>query len=282
MERGLVAARAAPYEGPSQAMKRTHLFEWEDFPWFPASMRDAGTSFLELAVRLSGHAKLLAPKVAEVVRATGASRIVDLCAGGGGPLPIVMRELQAEGLDVRAVLTDLYPNLPAFERVVAQGDGRISHHPDPVDATNVPAELDGLRVMFNAFHHFQPEAARAVIADAVRKEQPIAIFEVVSREALSFVGMLMAPVNFAVSVPFLRPFQWRWLPLTYALPVLPAFVLWDGVVSWLRIYSEPELRELVAGIEVPPGWTWDIGRIRLGKAPAHATYLVGRPASAAA
>jgi hypothetical protein len=54
------------------------------------------------------------------------------------------------------------------------------------------------------------------------------------------------------------------------------FVFWDGIVSWLRIYSVEELRELVAGIDAQD-WEWDIGTIKLGNAPAHATYLVGTP-----
>jgi hypothetical protein len=54
------------------------------------------------------------------------------------------------------------------------------------------------------------------------------------------------------------------------------FVLWDGIVSWLRIYSVEELRELVDGIDAPD-WVWDIGSIQLGKAPLHGTYLVGYP-----
>jgi hypothetical protein len=260
-------------------MRRVHLFEWEDFAWFPASWRDAGTSFLELAIRVSGHAALLAPKLEEVLRATGKRKLVDLCSGGGGPMPIFVSELRKKGLEVEATLTDKYPNVPAFERVSARGEGAIRYRGSSVDATSVPAELEGLRVMTNALHHFQPAAARAVLADAVRQGQPIAIFEVVSREPVSLIGMLLSPLNFTLSLPFLRPFRWSWPLFTFIVPVLPAFVLWDGLVSWLRIYSEPELRELADSIETPPGWQWDIGKIRLGKAPAHATYLVGRPAS---
>jgi hypothetical protein len=258
-------------------MRRLHLFEWEDFSWFPSAWRDAGTSFLELAVRVSGHARLLAPKVEEVLRATGHTRLVDLCAGGGGPLPIVVSELATRGLDARAVLTDLYPNLPAFTRVAAASQGRITFHPEPVDATRVPPELDGLRVIFNAFHHLRPDAARAVLGDAARSNQPIAVFEVVSREPLSLLALLLVPLNFIFSLPFLRPFRFSWLFWTFVIPVLPLFVLWDGVVSWLRIYSPPELQALTRDIEVPDGWTWETGKIRLGKAPVHATWLVGRP-----
>jgi hypothetical protein len=147
-----------------------------------------------------------------------------------------------------------------------------------VNAAEVPAELPGLRLVFNAFHHFDRPLALAVIRDAVRQGQPFASFEVVSREPASLIAMGFAPLNFALALPFLRPFRWAWVPLTWVVPVLPAFVLWDGVVSWLRIWSVPELRELVAEVDAP-GWTWDIGEIRLGSAPAHATFFVGYPPS---
>jgi hypothetical protein len=88
--------------------------------------------------------------------------------------------------------------------------------------------------------------------------------------------MFLAPLNFCLTLPLQRPFRWTWLPFTFILPLIPAFILWDGVVSWLRIWSVGELKELVAELDAP-GWSWDIGLIKLGKAPAHATYLVGYP-----
>jgi hypothetical protein len=110
----------------------------------------------------------------------------------------------------------------------------------------VPRGLDGFRTLFNAFHHFRPELARRILADAVAARRPIAVFEVVSRRLLPLVGLLLSPLNVLVLMPFVRPRRWSWLFFTYVVPVIPLFVLWDGVVSWLRIYSEPELR-------APPG-----------------------------
>ncbi|MFN7144876.1 MAG: class I SAM-dependent methyltransferase [Myxococcota bacterium] len=260
-------------------MKRTHLVELEDLPWFPAILRDGGTAYLALAVRVSGHAKMLVPKLQEALAATGATEIVDLCSGGGGPVRIVAEELSARGRPVTVRLTDYYPNVPALTALAAGSGGRIVFEPRSIDAKAVPAELTGFRTIFNAFHHFRPEDARRILADAVASRRPIGVFEVVSREPLSLVALLTAPIGVMLTMPLWRPFRWPWVLWTWLLPVMPLFVLWDGLVSWLRIYGEDELRELVAGIDAP-GWTWDIGRIRLGGAPAHAVYLIGRPAEA--
>jgi hypothetical protein len=46
---------------------------------------------------------------------------------------------------------------------------------------SVPGTLTGLRSVFNAFHHFNPREARAVLESAVQAWQPIGIFEIPER-----------------------------------------------------------------------------------------------------
>ncbi|MBK8409398.1 MAG: hypothetical protein IPL19_15610 [Sandaracinaceae bacterium] len=140
-----------------------------------------------------------------------------------------------------------------------------------MDATHVPADLAGVRTIFNAFHHFRLEQARGIL------RQPIAVFEVVSRELPMLLGLLLTPLTVTLSMPLWRPFRWAWVLWTWLIPVMQLFVLWDGLVSWLRIYSVPELQALVADLDAPD-WVWDIGTIQLGNAPLHGTYLVGYPA----
>ena len=256
-------------------MRRVHLVELEDLPWFPAVLRDGGTTYLEFAVRLSGHAKALVPTIAAALRRTNSTEIVDLGAGGGGPVRVIADELARTGTPVEVRLTDFYPNLRAFARAAA-GTDRITYEKASIDAARVPARLTGFRTLFNAFHHFRPADARRILVDAATARRPIGVFEVVSREPLALLGMLTAPIGVILTVPFWRPFRWSWLFWTWLVPVMPLFVLWDGIVSWLRIYSVEELREMVADIDAP-GYSWDIGTIQLGNAPAHATYLIGSP-----
>lgn len=86
-----------------------------------------------------------------------------------------------------AVLTDLYPNVPAWKQLVQRSGGLIGFEARPVDALAPPPGLSGLRTMFLSFHHFQPAHARAIIADAVRQGQPLAIFELTSRHLWSLL-----------------------------------------------------------------------------------------------
>ena len=259
------------------AVPRMQLVELEDLPWFPRILRDGGTAFLEFAERSSGHGRMLVPPLVRALEATGQTHIVDLCSGGGGPAATVADELAKLGRDVTVTLTDRYPNAHAFEHAAKSGAGKVTGRLEAVDATHVPADLRGVRTVFNAFHHFPPELARKILADAVAQRQPIGVFEVVSRELPMLLGLLLTPLTVTLSMPLWRPFRWPWVLWTWAIPVMQLFVLWDGLVSWLRIYSEAELRALVADIPTPGDWVWDIGRIKLSNAPLHGTYLVGYP-----
>ena len=256
-------------------MPRMHLMEIEDQPWCPGVIRDAATGYLAFVARVSGHAAALLPKLRETLARSGQNHIIDLCSGGAGPILAIAGDLRCE-----ITMTDLYPNIEALRATADNQRGNVHYVATPVDARAVPDDLVGLRVIFNAFHHFQPDDARAVLQDAVRARQPIAIFELVAREPGPLVGMLLTPLLTMLVMPFVQPFNWRWIPLTWLIPVIPALVLFDGVVSCLRVYSVEELRALVAAVDAP-GWSWDIGRIALPGAPSPATYLVGHPPAAA-
>ena len=258
-------------------MGRLHLFEIEDQSWCPATLRDAATAYLRLSTRIGGQAQHLVPTLARALERSGRDHVLDLCSGGAGPLPELLAGIEAQGgKRVTARLSDLYPNLSAFALVTERSEGRIGFETRPVDAADVPADLDGFRTLFNAFHHFRPEAAQRVLQNAVEAGRPIGVFELVSRTPLAAVGILLGALGTLLLMPFVRPLRASWLLFTYAIPLIPLLVLWDGLVSCLRVYSESELCELLAGVRAD-GWIWETGRTRLGAAPIFATWLVGLP-----
>lgn len=210
--------------------------------------------------------------MAELLRATGRDRIIDLCSGGAGPVPPLMADLRAAGLPVTATLTDFYPNRAAF---AAAASAVVDSVPDPVDARAVPPELAGVRTLFNAFHHFRPVDAAAVLRDAVRAGQPVGVFEAMDRRLVGVLPMVfLVPLIVLLVTPLVRPFRWDRLVLTYLLPAVPLTVWWDGVVSALRAYTPAELEAL--GREAGPGYEWRAGWVPLGGgSPGRLTYLLG-------
>jgi SAM-dependent methyltransferase len=252
------------------------LMEIEDYDWCPRAVRDGGTDWLGFMANLTRAFDAVAPKIRGAMRATGTTRVVDLCSGGGGPWLTLERALAAGG-EVGVELTDLFPNVAALSSLNERSGGRCRFRADPVDATDVPVELDGVRTMFNCFHHFPPERARAILADAVRKRRGIAIFEGVDRRWLPLLAMpLQVAVVFALT-PFVRPFKWSRLLFTYVLPLIPLVIYFDGTVSMLRIYSPDELRELVAAVPGHDDFAWDIGTTPVTGMPLGLTHLVGVP-----
>ena len=204
--------------------------------------------------------------------------ILDLCSGGGGPWPTLAPALaQALPTDspVRIVLSDQYPNVRAFFAVREATGVTVEFFPDPIDATRVPVALPGVRTMFNAFHHFSSAQARAVIAGAVAAARPIAIFEASSSRVSGLLVMpLQIPAIFILT-PFVRPFRWSRLLFTYVIPLIPLLVLFDGAVSFMRLYGPDELRDIILTVPGHEGFNWEIGSLRATGMPWRIGYFVG-------
>lgn len=184
--------------------------------------------------------------------------------------------LSADGAAVHFTLTDKYPNLPAFRGLAEEHAGGISYVADSIEATDVPRGLTGVRTLFNAFHHFPPEAGRAVLQSAVAAGQPIAVFEIPERTMATIIPLLVTPLFVCIATPFIRPFHWRRLLWTYVLPLVPLTCWWDGLVSQLRAYTVPELEALASGPSAG-AYRWTAGRVPVGATPGHLTYLIGMP-----
>ena len=260
-------------------MRRFHLFEFEDLPWFPALIRDAGTAFLEFIASRGHHGEALAPVLARALRRAHEDRIVDLCSGGSGPLPLALATIaEREDRTLTATLTDLYPNRNAFERIT-RDNPTINAEFESVDATSVPANLKGLRTLFSGLHHFRPAKAKEIFSNAVEDGASIAIFEVVARHPIAILGMFLTPLTTLMVVPFLRPFRWAWIPLTYLIPVIPLFIFWDGLVSCLRCYSQDEIREMTADL-ASDDYEWEIGALDVPGVPFKGVYAIGSPTRA--
>ena len=259
---------------------RLHLFEIEDQPWCPAIVRDLATDYLHFVQTAVSLHRTITPLIREALVASGTTRIVDLCSGGSGPLPAVIAELGKSGICASATLTDLFPNITAFERAADASKGIIGYVRTPVDARAVPRDLTGLRTLFNGFHHFKPEDARAILLDAANAGQPIAIFEASRRTFKTILpAIVLLPLFVWIATPFMRPFLWKRLLFTYLPPCVLLICLWDGVVSQLRAYTAEELTEL--GAPAAHKMYWRSGYTPMVASPGLLTYLVGWPLAAA-
>jgi hypothetical protein len=261
-------------------MKRLHLIEIHDQDWCPRTVRDGETDYLQFVIATTKPYAAMVPILAAALQRTGTRHVLDLCSGAAGPWLWLQPVLADLGVSVSVCLTDKYPNLEAFRQSNRLTHQSISFHPQSVDATRVPEELTGFRTIFSAFHHFRPEQACAVLADAVNKRQGIAVFEGTQHSVLALLLMLLVPLMVLLMTPFIRPFRWSRLFWTYLLPLLPLIALFDGLVSCLRTYSVEELCDLAARQDAND-YHWDIGTVKSTAGPIPITYLIGVPSEKA-
>lgn len=245
------------------------------------------TDFLRGAFHLLGQYRPVAEPLSELLRSSGENRILDLGSGAGGPWPGLLRHLdrirRADEDPVTVTLTDLYPNRGALGRIEASDPSRFRAEERPVDARSVPPDLAGVRTVFTAFHHFDPEDARAVLADAAASGSPVAVVEVTQRRFLALLVLAVGVVPLSLLLtPFLRPFRLSRLLWTFPIPIAPFAAAWDGLVSCLRSYRPEELLALAREASGPE-WDWRVEEVRYwrGWSPVPLTILVGRPTDGA-
>lgn len=256
-------------------MQRQAWFEFHDSPWFPAYLRDLVTEALEAIWSTNCTYRPIAGRLREAVRRSGSATVIDLCSGGGGPWP-GLYEAIAAGQPLSVRLTDLYPHAGLAAEACDNGHAPagISACSQPVDARCVPENLQGFRTIFSSFHHFGPEAARAMLGDAFRRREGIAVFEAARRTPwtmLCVAGVAALALRTAATQRPVRPAR---LLFTFLLPVIPLTLWVDGLLSCLRSYSLEDMRELTAGLAAPD-YAWDLGEEHGGTVPIR--YLIGTP-----
>lgn len=262
-----------------KGLKRIHLFEFEDFSWFPHWLRNCMTNYLLVMHRILNTEPEIAKILKPILAKSNNSKIVDLCSGSGGPMPNVKRILENEfelgRVDLH--LTDLYPNLTASESFKSVSD--ISYHTESVDATSVGSENNGIRTMICSLHHMRPTVARNILADAQKSEQPFLAFEISDNSFPKWLWWTSIPVAFLmvfVFTPLVKPTSWQQIVFTYVIPILPLLIAWDGAVSNARTYTVNDLDILISDLP-KSNYRWEKKVI---KGNSKLLYLLGTPEEA--
>lgn len=243
----------------SPLFPRVQLFEFHDRSWVPASLRDMAVETLSRSLDWGGFLRPLVPAFDGFLSAAGTREVLDLCAGAGGPAVILSREAERLGLTPpRILITDLFPRVSVWTNAKEQYPG-IDFVAESVDATCIPPSLSQgrARTILNAFHHFPPDLAGTILHDAVDKRAPIFIAEAFERDPLGALPMIPVGIPALLASPLLSPRDrlakavWAWFT-----PIGITTGTWDAIVSTLRVYSERDLRELVAPFGQGYQWTY--------------------------
>lgn len=256
-----------------------HLFEFEDFEWFPDVIRKGQTDYLHFMINKFNIYKPAAGVMKELIDNSGYNEILDLCSGGGGGMDNFQRELEnVTGKEIKITLSDKYPNRDAFEKIKNDSGGKVDYLSLPVDALNVPEDKKCIRTIFSAFHHFKPADAKKIIEQAVNSKVPIAFFEGAARDLKNFLGILIfTPIIFFFITPFMKPFRWSRLFFTYIIPLIPFTTVWDGIVSILRMYTPEEMLQMGRSVK-NDSYLWKSGTVK-NSIGTSIVYLTGYKAN---
>lgn len=247
-------------------MKRLHLFEFEDLSWFPSLFRKHITALLTHQILKFGVYDPVIPKLVSLAEKTKSEGIVDLCSGDGGAvlgLDQILNKKRKKKILI--TLTDKFPNKGIFEKL--KGLGNIQPIFFPVDATDVPGSLKGIRTLFTAFHHFKPNEAQKILESAMRQGESISIFEITKRNYGAFLTLLIAPLACLYFTLFTRPLTFSKIFWTYCIPVLPIIYTWDAL-------TVAKLKEMSALADPHGKYVWESGELK-SKFHVELTYLIG-------
>lgn len=258
-------------------MKRIELFEFEDFIWFPNWLRGCLTRLINVMHRFLDTPREVAGLLSKVLSQTSQSSIIDLCSGSGGPMievATILKEIYGKK-SITLTLSDLYPDEEAAREINGHSD-KIAYLTTPVDATNLPLDLVGLRTMIGSFHHMPPDVARRILVDAKDSRQAICIYEISDNNLPIYLWWISLPLIFVMAFVitlFVRPLTWKQILFTYLIPIIPIFFAWDGAVSNARTYTLKDLDILTEGLSTDD-YSWEKGRI---SGRGNKLYLIGRP-----
>ncbi|RWA13949.1 hypothetical protein EKO27_g1129 [Xylaria grammica] len=241
---------------------RFHLLEIGDQSWCPEFLREYSHLARMQMWRMDGKGKggerstpaefacdVMLDNIPDLANFT----LVDPCAGGGGPIPILEPALNRKLHDrghkaVRFVLSDLWPSLERWASIAKRSEN-ITYIAEPRDATKStrlaePGKKE-CRLYNLCFHHFDDQAAELVLRSAIESSDAFVIFEMTNRTLTAFLNTTCIVLS-----PFLTALIWfRNSPIhlffTYIIPLVPLMFAVDGYVSCIRGRTNSELETLL-------------------------------------
>ncbi|MEX1188809.1 MAG: hypothetical protein WED33_06080 [Bacteroidia bacterium] len=221
--------------------------ELEDLSWFPSKLRQMQMEFIGFMVVFLKVYEPVLNKINKALEKSTTRNILDLCSGSGEPI----RNLSKLGIHVDSIiLSDLYPqtNLES---------ANISWHSEPINALELHNELDGMRTMFNAYHHFNDEEKLKILQSHGTKG--IFIAEILQPNLFNLIKIIFTTVvGQLIFTPFIKPFSFQRLLFTYLIPINLITVTWDGIISVLKSQN-PETMFKQASDSLNFGYYFDSG-----------------------
>ncbi len=244
---------------------RVHAFEFCDQSWLKGFWRETYMEGLNLLCRLGRLDRMVGPSVLKWAAASGPGPILDLASGNGEVVASIIEEARRQKVcPLKFVLSDLYPDLDGFRNLQQRYPQSVTFLSGSTDATALASILSesgsipqprSIHICAG-FHHFRPQQAAQVMQWSARNMNGIFISEYFERSwrALMTPFISLLPL---MLLPFLSGrFSLKKVGVTTLIPIVPLMIVWDGLVSILRVYRPEELEAMVPE-ESKKDWRWE-------------------------
>lgn len=210
--------------------------ELEDYAWFPPVLRRFQVEIIgEIACRMKVYSCL----IGDLRSLTNVRKdVTDLCSGSGLPAICLVSALRDP--DIQLTCTDLYPQ-PSKKHLAGKYKSEVC------DVLTLEPDPDNVYTMFNAFHHFTDLQKKQIVQRMIQHKSRFLFAEILEPGLLSLLSVIIASLaGTIVFTPFIKPFSWKRIVLTYLIPVNILTVLIDGIISVFRATNAHKLRKLFA------------------------------------
>ncbi len=268
--------------GMTSVLKKILTFEFNDWPKCPTFIRESILEVLGKAIRDAGVYDVLAPMFIQFCSDAKVTGILEFGAGSGESTVIFLDAIcRSDHTPPRIYVSDLYPLTMVMQKNCEQHSGLLTPIRHSVDLRYPPeTPTHDMRMVLSAFHHFDPDVARLFLADA--KRRGIAVFI-----AEPFIGSIKAffPLfihgfpNLARNGMLSSKKRVLKLLFTFFVPLIPMCLLWDGLVSMIRMYDKRGFADLVASLpETETAYRWQYREVQVPLGGTAAVFS-GRPVS---
>ena len=243
------------------------LIELEDTSWFPNILRDQQLGYIGWLVQFIDLYRPIRKLLATWITASRSSTVFDLCSGSGEPMVSISKSFSS-GTDIS--LSDKFPP-EDISRFRSMNYIHLS-----VDVLSLEVEPNRYYTMFNAFHHFDDSEQTDIVDRLSRAHAPFCFVEILQPSFFTLIKVIFInTIGQLILAPFVRPFSWKRLLLTYIIPINLITTTYDGIISVLKSKNKSQYQTLLSNIS-SDDYQIDISTERAPYSN-HLTIIRGRP-----
>jgi hypothetical protein len=244
--------------------------ECNDSPHCPQFIRESVLEVLGNSIRDAKVYENLAPRFIDFCTEHHIENILEIGAGSGESTAVfVDAVIRHQQTPPHIYISDLLPMREVMRATAARYPDVLTPLEDSLDIRNpAAAPAHDMRMVLSAFHHFDPEVVRTFFKAA--QEQHIAVFiaEPFTNSLRAFFPMFLhgfiSLARNGVQSSRMRLVKFFF---TFLLPLIPMCLLWDGLISMIRMYDEQGFMEIVKTLPESGGayqWHYEEVTVPLG------------------